>query len=158
MYGNKPSRRDVRMSRKRSLDMNKIDNYLKELQDSYQPSAWKPYVDVISNILKLSPNPVTKGIGYTSDFATDFMDRPRYDAPKMPNNLEYGDNIIKEANKKANLMNQLLEERMWTDAIQTAAEFGFKEVKIKDPKDPKGKMVGSGKSLFDMLLERLRRG
>ena len=44
---------------------------------------------------------------------------------------------------------------MWTDAIQTLGEFGFKDV---PKKGEDGRMVGSGKSLFDMLLERLRRG
>tara|TARA_Y100000593_G_C4138182_1_gene250831 strand:- start:48 stop:524 length:477 start_codon:yes stop_codon:yes gene_type:complete len=153
MFGNKPSRRDIRMARKSSLDKAKADNYLKQLQDSYQPNAWKGYLDTITNIGKFAPNPFIKGISYATDFATDFIDRPRYDTSNAPK-LEYGDNIIREANKKATLMNQLLKEKMWTDAIKTAAEFGFKDVPVKDKET--GKMVSKGQSLFDMLLEKFK--
>ena len=157
LFSNNMDRRDRRMaiSRKKSLDTQKIKNYLEQLQDSYQPSSWKGYLDTITNIGKFAPSPFIKGASYLTDFATDFIDRPRYDTNIKAPNVEYGQATIDEHRKKANLMNQLLKERMWTDAIKTAAEFGFKDV---PKKGEEGKMVGSGKSLFDMLLEKFRKG
>ena len=157
LFSNNMDRRDRRMAIKKKIDNISIQNYLKQLEDSYQPSSWKGYLDTITNIGKLAPSPFIKGASYATDFVTDFVDSPRYDTSNAPN-VMFGQSIIDENKKKSSMMNQLLKERMWTDAIQTASEFGFKEVKIKDPNDKDGKMIGSGKSLYDMLLEKFRFG
>lgn len=140
--------RERNLRTKQAMDKQRIQQWLRGIQGSYQPNIGLNYLNQILNVAKLAPNPIVKGMATVGSMVTPFLDKSKYDVSGAPD-VMFGSNIIKEFKNRANFMNQTMMDKRKMEALQALAGFGFKDVK-----DAKGDKTG--KSLFQMLLEKYK--
>ena len=118
--------RDKRIKKRRALDENIINNYLRKVQSSYIPqSTGRNILEQIMAFGESLPIPQAKAIGKGYNVLKNVIGGPKYSTHGVPKNLSYGQDLIKEKINEINLMNKAIRDRELMNAVKAAGEWGW---------------------------------